>query len=143
VLPALALAALAVAALVLGRRRRAAPRLVEVIESTSLGPKRALVVARVGEDLLLLGSSEAGIALLERRAGASAPAAHHAPVAAPTAAIPAAPRAPGRVASLVARLAPSRPPATAPPAFDAFLAESAEDQELRRKIAAGRPGTIR
>jgi len=31
----------------------------------------------------------------------------------------------------------------APPAFDALLAESAEDQELRRKLARGQSGSVR
>jgi hypothetical protein len=63
----LLLAALAAAALVLARRRRGAPRMIQIVETASLGPKRSLVVARVGDELLLLGSSEGGIALLTAR----------------------------------------------------------------------------
>lgn len=133
-LPALFLAALAVAAVVLGRRKRAAPRLVQVIEQTSLGPKRALVLARLGEEVLLLGSSEAGIALLKAQP-APAEAGLPRPCAAPAA---------GAIASVVARLKPARR-AGAPgqAGFEDLLAESAEDQELRRKIAAGRAGSVR
>jgi flagellar protein FliO/FliZ len=133
-LPAFFLAALAVAAVVLGRRRRAAPRLVQVIEQTSLGPKRALVLARLGEELLLLGSSEAGIALLKAQP-APAEAGLPRPAAAPAA---------GAIASVVARLQPARRAAAPGQAgFEDLLAESAEDQELRRKIAAGRAGSVR
>src|SRR5690349_20368131 len=76
---ALLLAALAAAAVVLARRKRRAPRLVEVLESTSLGPKRSLVVARLGDELLLLGSCEGGIALLSTRPASAV----HTPAPAP------------------------------------------------------------
>lgn len=146
-LPALVLLALAVAAIVLGRRRRSAPRLVQVLEQTSLGPKRALVLARLGDEVLLLGSSEAGITLLKVQ-----PASPEALQARPQPE-PAREPAPvsGAVASLVARLAgravrpePVEGSGAAPRAgFEDLLAESAEDQELRRKIAAGRGGSVR
>ena len=64
------LALLAVAALVMTRRRRRTTRLIDILESVSLGPKRALVVARLGDELLVLGSSEGGIALLSTRPAA-------------------------------------------------------------------------
>ncbi|HEY7725418.1 MAG TPA: flagellar biosynthetic protein FliO, partial [Anaeromyxobacteraceae bacterium] len=121
-LPALLLAGLAVSAFMLTRGRSRAARHVEVVETASLGPRRSLVVARMGGELLLIGASEAGIALLS---------ASPAPPAAARAAAPAAP-APGRGFGLLARLRlrPQRAPA---PTFDALLTESAEDQELRRK----------
>jgi flagellar biogenesis protein FliO len=134
-LPGLALAALAAAALLLARRKRTAPRLVEVMESTSLGPKRALVLARLGGEVLLLGSSEAGITLLGTQ-----PALAPVPDAPAGASPP--PARPRGLAAVVAKLAPARRAPAVPPAFDALLAESAEDQELRRKIAAGRAGLV-
>jgi flagellar protein FliO/FliZ len=135
-LPALALFALGAAAVMLGRRRRMAPRLVQVIEQTSLGPKRALVLARLGDEVLLLGSSEAGIALLKAQP-ASAETTVPRPAATPA-------QAPGAVAAIVARLEPARRGAApAQAGFEDLLAESAEDQELRRKIAAGRAGSVR
>jgi flagellar biosynthetic protein FliO len=69
VLPGLVLLGLAAAAFVVARRKRAAfgPRLLEVIESAPLGPRRSLVLARVGDELLVLGVSEGGIALLSSR----------------------------------------------------------------------------
>ncbi|MFY3746446.1 flagellar biosynthetic protein FliO [Anaeromyxobacter sp. Red801] len=138
--PGLLLAALAAAALLLARRRRAAPRHVEVLETTSLGPRRALVLARVGDEVLLLGSSEAGLALLR-----ALPAAPPLPAAAPAPASP--PPLPARAAppDLLARLRGlGRSAAPAPaPGFEALLAESAEDQALRRKLAGGQAGRVR
>ena len=142
----LLLAVLAVVAWFLARRRRRAPRLVEIVESASLGPKRSLVVARMGGELLLIGSSEGGIALLSTRpappaaAEASAPARGepHDPSSQPRAA-PAA-----LAATLLSRLDfRRRPSPPSPEPFDALLAESVEDLELRRKLAAGHVGSVR
>jgi flagellar biogenesis protein FliO len=111
------LVALAAVALLLSRRRRSAARLVEIVETTSLGPRRSLVVARVGGELLLLGASEAGITVLPARLD---------------------PRvAPGQVA------APAAQAGDEPAGFDALLHDSAEDQELRLKLARGLSGSVR
>ena len=64
VLPALVLAAAGGAALWLKKKRPLASRVLQIVETTSLGPKRSLIVARVGAETLLLSSSEAGITLL-------------------------------------------------------------------------------
>lgn len=58
-------------------RRRSRPgrgRVVRIVETASLGPKRSLIVAEVGGQRLVLGASEAGITLLESGALAAAPA---------------------------------------------------------------------
>jgi hypothetical protein len=61
-----ALLALAAAAFYFSRRRGAGrQRHIQILETASLGPKRALVVARVGDATMILGSSEAGITLLQ------------------------------------------------------------------------------
>ena len=61
-----ALLALAAAAFYFSRRRASnGRRHIQILETASLGPKRALVVARVGDATLILGSSEAGITLLQ------------------------------------------------------------------------------
>jgi flagellar biogenesis protein FliO len=60
---------LAAVALFLARRKARPSRLVQIVETASLGPKRSLVVARVGSETLILGASEAGISLLVRRSG--------------------------------------------------------------------------
>jgi flagellar biogenesis protein FliO len=66
-IPVVALILLAVVAVVLGRRRKGQGQLVRVLESTSLGPKRSLVVAQMGNETLLIGSSESGLCLLAAR----------------------------------------------------------------------------
>lgn len=123
------LAGLAVAAFATARRRTRRTRMVEVVESTSIGPRRSLVVARLGDELLLLGSSEAGIALLNTAPAPSRPAK------------PAAPPARER-SSLLGRLRLASQPSPVP-TFDALLSESLEDAELRRKLAAGQAGSVR
>jgi flagellar protein FliO/FliZ len=99
----LAVAALGAVAAVLARRRVRTPRVLEIVETTSLGGRRALVVARLNGEILLLGSSEAGVALL------------------------------------ASRPAPAGPPE---PKFDDLLAESADDEQLRRKLARGRAARV-
>ncbi len=164
-LPAALLVGLAAAALVLGRRRRTLPRRLHVLETASLGPKRAIVLAQIGGEVLVLGSSEAGITLLDKRPATELGAAGASPLdsgalraptrgtngqerpahgtghgaASATGRQPPAPAA----ARLAAKLGLARGPAPAAPAFEALLVESAEDPELRRKLAAGRPGSVR
>ncbi len=71
-LPALLLAALAAAAYWLSRRRRGPlQRHIQILETTSLGPKRALICARIGDETVILSSSEAGITLLKGGQGAA------------------------------------------------------------------------
>jgi flagellar biogenesis protein FliO len=145
-----ALALLATVTLLLRRRAKVAPKLVQVVETTAIGPRRALLVARVGDELLVIGSSEAGLQLLAARPageGAAAARLHAVPDAPPAAA--AAPAAAGTnpLVTMLARLrgAKAAPGAAAArePGFDALLAESAEDQELRRKLARGQAGSVR
>jgi len=66
-LPILLLAGVAFAALKLSRRRRQLGRHVRILETTTLGPRRSLIVAKVGNETLLLGASEAGISLIQVR----------------------------------------------------------------------------
>ena len=155
-LPALALLALAVAAFLASRRQRSAPRLVKLLETTSLGPKRSLAVARVGGDILVLGVSEAGIQLLATRPAELAAAgladaadgadADAAAVQAAAAIRGAAQEPPaGRLRALFGRLTRRDGPAAATPAptFESLLAESAVDEELRRKLSMGLSGSVR
>ena len=133
---ALLLAALAAVALLAARRRRRAPRLVELVETASLGPRRSLVVARMGDELLLLGASEGGISLLATRPAPGAGASPCPPQ-------PAAAAPPARDAAAQGLLARLGRRGGAAPAFDRLLSESAEDVELRRKLAAGDAGSVR
>jgi flagellar biogenesis protein FliO len=149
----LLLAGLAAAALVMARRRGRVPRLVEIVESASLGPRRSLVVARLGDEILLLGSSEGGVTLLSTRPAAGlirtqAPRTEStfgAPLFGPSDSGPPLPtgrdsRLLGLLSGLRSRLG-FRPRTSSAPLFDTLLTESQEDVELRRKLAAGRAGT--
>jgi flagellar biogenesis protein FliO len=142
----LLLAGLTVAALVLARRkRRSSRRLVEVLESASLGPKRSLVVARMGDELLLIGSSEGGIALLSSQP--ASPLLGAAPLEAAPAEVaverPALPGVAGAALGLIARLKGSAPAAPPAQAFEGLLTDSLEDVELRQKLSAGQAGMVR
>ncbi|AKU93014.1 flagellar biosynthetic protein FliO [Vulgatibacter incomptus] len=66
-LPGGALLALAGVAILLTLRKKRLPGSLRIVESISIGPKRSLVIAQVGDDQLVLGCSEAGIALLATR----------------------------------------------------------------------------
>ncbi|HUM13975.1 MAG TPA: flagellar biosynthetic protein FliO [Myxococcaceae bacterium] len=169
--PAGALLVLAAGAVLAGRKRQGSPRWIRVLETSSLGPKRSLVVAQVGAETLVLGISESGICLLStarapdrtdfetppasalstvapERAPIPAPAAERAhpegtrsaPVLhaeeAPRPAPPPAPR--GRPLLRAVPSARNHPPAP----FGDLLIESAEDQELRRKLALGLTGSV-
>lgn len=92
---------LAIAAFVFARRKKKQAGWIQVLESTSVGPKRSLLVAQVGDETVLLGSSEAGITLLK------------------------------------AGLTRTVPAVATEPSFEDLLTESAEDQALRIKLAAG------
>jgi flagellar biogenesis protein FliO len=61
------------------RVRAGASRVVRILETASLGPKRSLIVAEVAGQRLVLGASEAGITLLESRASAPSAATLEAP----------------------------------------------------------------
>jgi flagellar biogenesis protein FliO len=148
---------LAAVALLAARRRRRVPRLVEIVETASVGPKRSLVVARMGGEVLLLGSSEGGITLLASRPDAPRDAVSPLPVTpslsllkpSPSPLTPAlSPEAEtAGEKGLLFRLRRAASPSAAGPAptpsFDALLAESLEDVELRRKLAAGESGSVR
>jgi flagellar protein FliO/FliZ len=157
ILPVAALLALALAALFATRRKQQGPRFVRVLESTSIGPKRSLVVAQVGDEIMVIGSSEAGLQLLAARPSglelrpADAPARLQAVPDAADAPAEAPAPARGAVLGLLSRLrgrsaAGRGERSTAPTAdqgFDALLAESTEDLELRRKLALGQAGSVR
>lgn len=157
-LAALAVCAIAAAALVLRRKRRPASTM-QVLETIALGPKRSLILARVGTETLLLAASEAGVSLLSTNATLDglAAAARRAPArpqkpesdlesepaftqqpsrafnayAAPT---PVRDEPPAPKTSLLGRLKMATQPS---PRFDTLFAETEEDQELRGKLARG------
>jgi len=138
--PAALIAGLAGATLLLARRRRAPGRRVQVLETTSLGPKRSLVLARLRDEVLLLGASEAGITLLRAQPAAELEL-DAAPPLAPSPST--ADRRAAPLADLMARLRRARPDRPSAAHFESLLVESAEDQELRRKLARGLSGSVR
>lgn len=72
--PILLLGGVAWVGLKVSRRRRGLGRHVRIMETTPLGPRRSLIVAKVGNETLLLGASEAGIALIQVRTNDAKPA---------------------------------------------------------------------
>jgi len=120
--PVLGIAGLAALAFTLKRRKEQRGGSISIIEATSLGEKRSLVIADVLGERLVLGVSEAGVTVLMSKPAPEAEPAPYVlsgPVTQPM--------------GFLQRLK-GRSPA---PAFDATLQESIEDQELRAKLAAG------
>ncbi|HEX4384828.1 MAG TPA: flagellar biosynthetic protein FliO [Myxococcales bacterium] len=118
---------------------------IEVLETAALGPKRSLVLARVGGKTLLLASSESGISMLETVGEfpqeSTDPLEENEP--APQPAMLAKlrkfqqPKLASAAADPFSKLSKYLKPAEAAPQFDALFAEEQEDQELRMKLAAG------
>jgi flagellar biogenesis protein FliO len=162
VLAVLLLAGLGVAATLLARRRATRTRMIRIVETASIGPRRSLVVACIGGRTMVLGVSEAGVALLDAQVGTiSAPAA---PAKSQSASLEEAAlglRVLGQghgeaqaestddakhEGSLLSRLfnrsqAPSESARRAHE-FDELLSESLEDQDLRRKLSLGEAGRV-
>ena len=146
-IPGVLLLGVAGAVVLLGRRRARRSGLIQILETAPLGPKRSLIIARVNGETMILGSSEAGIALLGAAAKAGLPAAAPATTTRVSADADGTPAAEGAApldeGGLLARLFRRREqaPEIDPPMdwkeFDDLLGESLEDQELRRKLAAG------
>ena len=161
------LAGLAIAAVVFARRRTARPRLIKIVETASIGPRRSLVIANVGGRTMVLGVSEAGVALLDAQVPALAPGAGNAqpallgdePVAVSEqfvaglralaqersqgeASAPAPAPETKSESSLLSRLFHQREPLAPSHAFEDLLSESLEDQDLRRKLSLGESGRV-
>jgi flagellar biogenesis protein FliO len=141
--------------LVLTRRRVRRQGLIQILETAAIGPKRALLVARVNGQTMVLGASEAGIALLVSLEGKTEPQ-----VAAVMGSLPAVKEQPEDSGPEVTIDAPSEPEgemgvlsrlfgrqpkdssARDAAAFRELLEESYEDQELRNKLAQGLSGKV-
>ncbi len=146
ILPLFALAGLGAAAYVLSKKKARATHLVQVLETAHLGPKRSLIVARVGGQTLLLGTSETGVALLttiEEDPTLQA-AADRAAAGVGLEAALADKESGSSQASFLSRLIAGAhgKAAKGQDAFAQMLAESAEDQDLRRKLEAGLAGRV-
>lgn len=164
ILAGVLLAGLAVAAILFARRRTTRTRMIKIIETASIGPRRSLVVANVGGRTMVLGVSEAGVALLD----APVSPAPIEPTGAPAAVTDSVPPQQQSVpdlralveersepersiqdvsheSSLLSRLFHRQPPSSSPLSsrdFEDLLSESLEDQELRRKLSLGESGRV-
>ena len=161
------LAGLAIAAVVFARRRTARPRMIKIVETASIGPRRSLVIANVGGRTMVLGVSEAGVALLDAQLPALAPEAGNAqpasladePAAVSEQAVaglralaqarslgdePTSTSETKNESSLLSRLFhhQTAPLASSSREFEDLLSESLEDQELRRKLSLGESGRV-
>ncbi|HEY5283334.1 MAG TPA: flagellar biosynthetic protein FliO, partial [Polyangia bacterium] len=161
------LVALGIAATVFARRRSTRGRMIRIVETASIGPRRSLVVACIGGRTMVLGVSEAGVSLLDGQATLADPLPlpeKVAPAPLEDAALslrnlvlgrreaPDAPADDGkREASLLGRLFHRVQPSFEAAGhesvgrsreFDELLAESMEDQELRRKLSLGEAGRV-
>jgi flagellar biogenesis protein FliO len=163
VLAALLLAGLGVAATVLARRRATRTRVIRIVETASIGPRRSLVVANIGGRTMVLGVSEAGVALLDAHAGTIGTASA-APETSQSASFEEAAlglRAFGQshgeaqkesadeakhegslLGRLFHRVQPPSESARRAHDFDDLLSESLEDQDLRRKLSLGEAGRV-
>lgn len=141
---ALVIPVLLAALALLLKRKPAATRRLQIVETAGLGGKRELILAQLGGETLLLASSEAGVTLLAARTlPPEAPAAVPAPAPAAAPAPAPAPSPLSLVRGLFSRQAVApRPAAQQPQSFQSLLEESAEDLDLRRKLAAGRRGQV-
>jgi flagellar biogenesis protein FliO len=155
VLAIVLLVAVAGGALALTRRRARRQGLIQILETAAIGPKRSLLVARVNGRTMVLGASEAGIALLASLDGGIAP-----PIAAVMGTPPHVEEQPDEPAStsaaeaavepegemgMLRRLFHRQPKDSSTQdaaAFRELLEESYEDQELRGKLAQGLSGKV-
>lgn len=151
-------------AVVLTRKRSGRARMIRIVETASIGPRRSLVVARVGTRTMVLGVSEAGVALLDPQlaspplpgllegppslavADATLALSNLARATAPLEAKqPADPDEPKHESSLLARLFQRKPREAEglnSHDFEQLFSESLEDEELRRKLAMGESGRV-
>ncbi len=146
-------------AFMFARKRVSRQRVIRIVETASIGPRRSLVVASVGGRTMVLGVSEAGVSLLD--APAELPVAIPAQKAtdeaedsasglrnldlAPREQAEESPSEPKHESSLLGRLFRRKPREAEGLGRDDFaqlFAESMEDEELRRKLALGQSGRI-
>ncbi len=154
------LAGLGVAATLFARRRSTRVRMIRIVETASIGPRRSLVVACIGGRTMVLGVSEAGVSLLDAQTGP--PINPAVPEKAQSTNLEEAAlglrglvtnQAEARTdaaedakheGALLGRLfqrAPA-PSESARHEFDELLSERLEDQELRRKLSLGEAGRV-
>jgi flagellar biogenesis protein FliO len=138
-------------------KRRSAPldRRIRILETASLGPKRALILAEVNGVTMVIGASEAGIALLTAPTSATVDGAIPSNEAATDERDPAfggralghALAQSGALQRLFPKSSSQAPTSDAETsdqeedaAFASMLAETIEDQELRQRLSNGFSG---
>jgi flagellar protein FliO/FliZ len=169
-IPVLGFALCCAAAMVFAKKKQiATPKLLEIVETHAVGGRRQIIVARIAGETVILGSSEAGLTLLLARPGETVAQLQATQDVAAAPAQKPAPKVEEKATSWLGKLrlakAPElsfedllaqdaalraqgkgQPVQMAEPALLRQpidpLAESAEDTELRRKLAAGRSGRI-
>jgi flagellar protein FliO/FliZ len=143
------------------RRRITRERMIRILETASIGPKRSLVVACIGNRTMVLGVSEAGVSLLDSQTppagAASAPdprsigPVEDAALGLRNLAFAAGfaqdsrPEEAKHESSLLGRLfrrPPRAPDVLEAEEFDRVFSESLEDEDLRRKLARGESGRV-
>lgn len=166
---AVLLIGIGIVAFTLAKRRGGRGRMIRILETASIGPRRSLVVASIQGRTMVLGVSEAGVSLLDSPVGIGADAVDQGEKAStgaleeaalglrnlvfgkPQAAEPAVEQGKNQ-GSLLGRLFGRNKPVVTEGhglevedtgrAFDELLAESLEDQELRRKLSLGQTGRV-
>jgi flagellar biogenesis protein FliO len=149
VVAALVVVLLGAAAYILRNRKKLSSSRIEVLETAALGPKRALILARVAGKTLLLASSESGISMLETvddELHEAGPQEENEPAPQPALLAKIKEYAQPKLASYqpdpFSKLSKYLKPAE-PQHFDALFAEEQEDQELRQKLLAGQSARTR
>jgi len=140
--------------------------MIRIVETASIGPRRSLVVACIGGRTMVLGVSEAGVSLLDAQAGTMTtppPSDRSQSASLEEAALglrgfghadtqaESAPSAQSTddgkhegslLSRLFHRVQPTAETAGRAHEFDELLAESLDDQELRRKLSLGEAGRV-
>jgi flagellar protein FliO/FliZ len=144
----LALATLGAAAWILAKRRAGQTGVLQLVQTQSLGAKRALVVARVGKRLMLLSTSESGIQLLTdleppqpATPATPGPAPVRRPGYAPEVGGPTVPHV-HPAGPLPDAMAQHAAPALHPSEFEALLELAGEEAVLRNKLRTGSRGRL-
>jgi flagellar biogenesis protein FliO len=113
-----ALAVLAGAAFYLSKKRQLPTGMLEVVQTQAMGPRRSLVVARLGHKTLLLSSSESGIQLVSELGEGGTPLL----------------QVPAQQAAFANVAATGQAQGMQRQAFEQALEEVGEDQLLRQKL---------
>lgn len=153
------LVGMGIAAFLFARKRGTRQRVIHILETASIGPRRSLVVASVGGRTMVLGVSEAGVSLLDspvslpteagmarttdpREEAAQGLRSLSLDAGSPGQERPAESKHEGTLLSRLFHRKPREAEGLGREDFEQLFAESMEDEELRRKLALGQSGRI-